>query len=63
MTSIAQPTATCHALLVARMLGFLLPVSATAAEDQAVFALQAHGLACPFCAYGSEKQLTRINGL
>jgi copper chaperone CopZ len=29
----------------------------------AVYALQADGLACPFCAYGIEKQLGRINGV
>jgi copper chaperone CopZ len=63
MTSIARPTVAFHALLVALILGFLLPFSATAAEDQAVYTLQADGLACPFCAYGIEKQLTRIDGV
>jgi len=32
-------------------------------EDRAVYVLQADGLACPFCAYGIEKQLGRIEGV
>ncbi len=63
MTSIARPVTAFHALLVALMLGFLIPLSATGAEDQAVYTLQADGLACPFCAYGIEKQLARIDGV
>lgn len=63
MTSIPRPVAAFSALLVALTIGFLLPVSATAAEDQAVYILQADGLACPFCAYGIEKQLNRIDGV
>ena len=52
-----------HALIVALLIGFLLPVPATAAEDRAVYTVQADGLACPFCAYGIEKQLNRIDGV
>lgn len=64
MIVIARPTAVFHALLVALLIGFLLPPApATAAEGQAVYTLQADGLACPFCAYGIEKQLTRIDGV
>lgn len=37
----------------------LLPVTAFAAEYQ----LQVDGLACPFCAYGIEKELTRTDGV
>ena len=40
-----------------------LPAPATAAAAQAIYTLQADGLACPFCAYGIEKQLTRIDGV
>lgn len=32
-------------------------------KDEAVYVLQAHGLACPFCAYGIEKHLGRIEGV
>jgi copper chaperone CopZ len=39
------------------------PTPAAAAEDQAVYTLQPDGLACPFCAYSIEKQLTRIAGV
>jgi len=63
MTSIARPVKAFHALIVALALGFLFAVSATAAEDQAVYTLQADGLACPFCAYGIEKQLNHIDGV
>lgn len=63
MNAVTRPTAAFHALIVALLIGFLLPAHAVAAEDQAVYALQADGLACPFCAYGIEKQLTRIDGV
>jgi len=42
-------------------LSLLLPVTAFAA--QARYQLQVDGLACPFCAYGIEKQLTRTDGV
>jgi len=48
---------------VALLICFFLPVPATAADDQAVYTLQADGLACPFCAYGIEKQLNRTEGV
>ena len=38
-----------------------LPVTASAAKKQ--YRLQVDGLACPFCAYGIEKKLTRTKGL
>lgn len=63
MNVVTRPTAAFHALLVALLIGFLLPVPAAAAEDPTVYTLQADGLACPFCAYGIEKQLNRIDGV
>lgn len=47
------------------VLALLLPAPGTvsADADRAVYVLQAHGLACPFCAYGIEKQLGRIDGV
>lgn len=42
-------------------LALLLPVTAFAAQTQ--YQLQIDGLACPFCAYGIEKELIRTEGL
>ncbi len=39
----------------------LLPVAAFAAQTQ--YQLQVDGLACPFCAYGIEKELKRTDGV
>ena len=39
----------------------LLPMTAFGAQTQ--YRLQVDGLACPFCAYGIEKELTRTDGL
>ena len=63
MTVISRPTPAIHALVVALLLGLYFPAPATAVEDKAVYAVQVDGLACPFCAYGIEKQLTRIDGV
>ena len=40
---------------------FLLPVIAFAAPAQ--YQLRVDGLACPFCAYGIEKELNRTDGV
>ena len=42
-------------------LSLLLPVAAFAAQTQ--YQLRVDGLACPFCAYGIEKALTRTDGV
>ena len=39
----------------------LLPVAASAAQTQ--YQLRVDGLACPFCAYGIEKELNRTDGV
>jgi len=39
----------------------LLPAAAFAAQSR--YQLKVDGLACPFCAYGIEKQLTRTDGV
>ncbi len=39
----------------------LLPEAASAAQTQ--YQLRVDGLACPFCAYGIEKELKRTNGV
>ena len=45
------------------MLAVLSPTIATAGDAESVYILEADGLACPFCAYGIEKQLSRIDGV
>ncbi len=42
-------------------LSLLLPVAAVAA--QTAYQLRVDGLACPFCAYGIEKELIRTDGV
>ncbi len=42
-------------------LSLLLPVAAFAGATQ--YQLRVDGLACPFCAYGIEKELTRTDGV
>ena len=42
-------------------LSLLLPLAAFAAQTQ--YQLRVDGLACPFCAYGIEKELTRTDGV
>ncbi len=63
MISLTRPIAARHALLLALVLSFLWSGSTTAAEDQGIYTLRADGLACPFCAYGIEKQLMHIDGV
>lgn len=63
MTIFTRPAAAFHVLVAALLLGFLSPAAATAADDQPVYIVQADGLACPFCAYGIEKQLSKIDGV
>ena len=41
----------------------LTAVAAMAQAGSTVYALPADGLACPFCAYGIEKQLSAIEGV
>jgi len=54
-----QMTTLIRAAVVA--LALLLPATAFAAQTQ--YQLKVDGLACPFCAYGIEKQLTRTDGV
>ncbi len=54
MKMIVRTTAFALALL-------LLPLIAFAAPTQ--YQLQVDGLACPFCAYGIEKELNRTDGV
>lgn len=63
MNVVTRPAAAAHALAVALLLGLILLAQASADGDAAVYTLQADGLACPFCAYGIEKQLSRAEGV
>ena len=45
------------------VLGLLWAGAVPAQETHSVYAIGADGLACPFCAYGIEKQLTRIESV
>ena len=55
MTKILQKTGLTLALM-------LFTAVAASAEPQ-TYKLQVDGLACPFCAYGIEKQLSAIEGV
>jgi copper chaperone CopZ len=50
------------ALFAFLMAGFLI-VGARAQGSNTVYAVQANGLACPFCAYGIEKQFRSMKGV
>lgn len=45
------------------LLALLLSASTAFGQEASVYTLQVDGLACPFCAYGIEKQLQSIEGL
>ncbi len=48
--------------LIAMVLALTLLAPATKADDS-LFTIRADGLACPYCAYGIEKKLMKINGV
>ncbi len=52
-----------RALLGAVMVITLLAAPIQAQQKGRIYTLQADGLACPFCAYGIEKQLSAIEGM
>ena len=49
-------------LLVLGLAAMVVAISAAVASPKA-YRLRVDGLACPFCAYGIEKQLTAIDGV
>ena len=53
---------TLRGALVSLVIGFALAVQAQDVKGP-VYTLFADGLACPFCAYGIEKQLSKIKGV
>lgn len=52
-----------HPLVVVLLLTALPAVPHADDEGKTVYTLQADGLACPFCVYGIEKQIQRIDGV
>lgn len=56
-------TRVIHPFVVVLLLGTLPAVPLVADEDKTAYVVQADGLACPFCAYGIEKQIQRIDGV
>ena len=50
-------------ILTVFMVTMQLPTDITAGELGRSYTLKVNGLACPFCAYGIEKQLNRISGV
>ncbi len=50
-------------LLAAILIAAAVPPGPAIAGEKAVYAIGVDGLACPFCAYGIEKQLSRISGV
>lgn len=63
MNVILRFPAVFDALGAVLLSGLLIAAPATAGDNPAVYTLQVDGLACPFCAYGIEKQLNRIDGV
>lgn len=63
MRLVAKAAMTIRALLAAIAVILATTGYVSADADQAVYVLEADGLACPFCAYGIEKQLGRIEGV
>jgi len=63
MTDNNRAAKTYGIIVVAIMIVVLSPTMTPAAEPMAVYSLEADGLSCPFCAYGIEKQLSRIDGV
>lgn len=53
-------TAVLYVGVVAVLIALARPA---VAEERSVYELQADGLACPFCAYGIEKQLAALKGV
>ena len=52
------------ARLLGAVLGFAVCMTSVQAEDgKPAYTVEVDGLACPFCAYGIEKQLTAIAGV
>ena len=63
MKSASRTTVAMRTLLAALVIAFAIPAGLAVAGEKATYAIGVDGLACPFCAYGIEKQLGRIAGV
>ncbi len=63
MKPFAPPPSALRALLAALLIAFAIPAGLAMAGEKATYAIGVDGLSCPFCAYGIEKQLSRIAGV
>ncbi len=52
-----------NVIRVVLLLLALLATPSWAVQESNVYELQVDGLACPFCAYGIEKQLSSVDGV
>lgn len=63
MFAISRPTAPARVFGLVLMLVFFWLLAARADDGGSVYTLQVDGLACPFCAYGIEKELQSVQGV
>jgi mercuric ion binding protein len=63
MTSHRRSAKAYGIIFAAIMIAALLPTIAPAGEANSVYTLEVNGLGCPFCVFGIEKQLRRIDGV
>lgn len=64
MLAISLPTKRDHVIgLVLLLIALICPLPATADDGANIYALRVDGLACPFCAYGIEKELQSVLGV
>jgi len=50
-------------IMLGTLLGPMAPADSAAPDATSTFALEVAGLACPFCAYGIEKRLGKLEGV
>ena len=62
MSRITRTSSFGHALVIVLCLS-VFSAGVAVAEGGPVYSIQVDGLACPFCAYGVEKQLHAIEGV
>jgi copper chaperone CopZ len=63
MKQLMKPAAILRFILAAFLAVFFWTVPVQAQETNPVYTLKADGLACPFCAYGIEKQISKIESV
>jgi mercuric ion binding protein len=63
MNAFSQPRAQWRSFVAALLMIAIGTTVAWAQSAKTVYTLQVDGLACPFCAYGVEKQLRAVDGV